>query len=106
MASCCTGEGQVGYQEPFLPQRAAGHRHRLPRGWGVAVPGGAPAPWGCGTEGCGWWHGGGGLDAGLSETFSNLNDSVTPPGEPGLSPQQCLSPGRPCILQVVALRVL
>ena len=37
-----------------------------------------PELWGCGTEGCGqWtWWGGLGLDLGISDTFSNPNDSV------------------------------
>ena len=29
-------------------------------GGGVTIPGGAPEPWGCGTEGCGDGHGGAG----------------------------------------------
>lgn len=43
-------------------------------GGGVAVPGGAREPCGCGTGGRGQWAWWGGL--GIREPFSNLNDSV------------------------------
>ena len=45
---------------------------------GSPFHGGVPELWGCGTEGCGqWtWWGGLGLDLGISDTFSNPNDSV------------------------------
>ena len=47
-------------------------------GGGVTIPGGVAKPWECGPEGRGQWArwGGLGLDFGISEVFSNLNDSV------------------------------
>ena len=52
--------------------------------WGsaeVTIPGGAPALWGCGSEGRGQWAlwGGLGLGLGILEVFSNLKDSVILP---------------------------
>ena len=40
----------------------------------MAIPGGVPEPWRCGTEGRG--GGGLGLDLVVLEVFSNLNDSA------------------------------
>jgi len=40
----------------------------------VTISGGAPEPWGCGTEGCGQWAWGDGV--GILEVVSNRNDYV------------------------------
>ena len=40
----------------------------------VTISGGAPEPWGCGTEGCGQWAWGDGV--GILEVISNRNDYV------------------------------
>jgi len=50
-----------------------------PGSGGVTVPGGAPEPWRCGTEGRGQWArwGGLGFDMVILEFFSNMNDSMT-----------------------------
>jgi len=59
----------------FFSESALRHWHSSGSS-GVTVPGGTPEPWGCGTEGCrhcAWW---GELRLGISEVFSNLNDSV------------------------------
>lgn len=49
MASCCTREGQVGYQgKEWCCSGAA-----TQRGGGVPISGGVQEPWGCGTEGRG-----------------------------------------------------
>ena len=32
--------------------------HSCPASGGVTIPGGVPEPWGCGTEGRGYGHGG------------------------------------------------
>lgn len=44
----------------------------------VAVPGGAPEPWGCGTDGHSQWvrWGGLGLDRTILKIFSNPNGST------------------------------
>jgi len=62
----------------FFSGRAVLQWHSCPGSGGVTVPGSVPEQWRCGTEGCGlWaWWGGLGLDLGISELFSNLNDSV------------------------------
>jgi len=48
-------------------------------GGGVPIPGGVQDTCRCGTEGCGYWAGGGGLGLDLVtlEVFSNLNDSIS-----------------------------
>lgn len=49
-----------------------------PGGGGVPVPGGVQEPWRCGTGGHGQWARWGrlGLDLGILELFSNINESV------------------------------
>ena len=66
------GGTQVGYKETFLLQRSGDALAQLHKECGgVAIPGGVPWPWGCGTEGCGQWArwGGWGWIGGSERSF-------------------------------------
>jgi len=73
------GEAQVGYGGQFLLQRAARHRHRVPREWGGSLSLGVFKKGGdVGLGDLERVYGGGGLglDLGILEIFSNLDNPM------------------------------
>jgi len=70
------GRVRVGIRKHFFLKRVVRHWHGCPGSDEVTIPGGVQKSQRCGTEGHGqwaWWDGLG-LDLGISEVFSNLND--------------------------------
>jgi len=57
-------------------QRVVMQWHSCPGSVGVTVLAGVSELWRCGTEGCGHDGDGSGLDLGILQVFSNLNDSM------------------------------
>ena len=51
----------------FLPKSSAAVAQAAQGGGGVTIPGGVPELCGCGTEECGYGHGGDGLRLGLDD---------------------------------------
>jgi len=56
MASSCAREGSGWILGKICyPKERSGTGTAAQGGGGVTIPGGAPDPWRCGTEGCGQW---------------------------------------------------
>ena len=72
---------RLGVRKHSFSKRAELQWHCCTGRWGHR-PWGCLEPWGCGTEGCGQWAqwGGLGLELGIREVSSNLNDSVAVQG--------------------------